>query len=199
MDYSEYLKQIREATDAGIKAGWDKAKVDWREIALQKLCECALTHKEFTANDFRDEIIRSGIDTHDRRAMGGLMKTARSLGWIRAAGKELPSLVGHGVPLQYWTSLIYEGPINTFRNFIERRKFEPVATQSTPDDKVFKVYGSHDKTYTVKLNVIHKWGQCTCESYRFSSKKTCKHIEQILKELRDKEIFEANKKQQTLL
>lgn len=103
-------EQIEKETEAAIKRGWDASKVEWRRLSLQVLLATCLTTRKFTVDDFRKVIRESGVTTHDNRAMGGLMVTARSWGWIHATGGEIESKVGHRSPLQVWESKIYQEP-----------------------------------------------------------------------------------------
>ena len=103
-----YLELIKKETEAAIIKGWDHAKTQWRVMALEVLCHFALTTRAFTVNDFRDQIKNSDIKTHDNRAMGGLMTTAKGWGWIMPTGESIPSRVGHKVHIQVWRSMIYQ-------------------------------------------------------------------------------------------
>lgn len=109
---SNFLAQIEEEAKAAVRRGWDASKVGWRKQALTILLSTALSHEFFTVNDFRDKIKESGIVTHDNRAMGGLMVTARGWGWIRSSGDEITSKVGHKSKLQVWQSNIMQHPSN---------------------------------------------------------------------------------------
>lgn len=113
-----FLAQIEEEAKAAIKRGWDASKVGWRKQALTILLKTALSNSLFTVNDFRKQIIDSGIKTHDNRAMGGLMVTARNWGWIKPSGGEIVSKVGHKSKLQVWRSNIIQEP-----SARERREF----------------------------------------------------------------------------
>lgn len=113
------LDEIDKATDQGITLGTKHAKAEWREMALNCLKYICLTRETFTVNDFRDMVLNNPIKTHDNRAMGGVIKTGQSNGWIKPTGESIPSKVGHKVPIQIWQSLIYkpEGQKNLFDNF----------------------------------------------------------------------------------
>lgn len=54
--------------------------------------------------------------------------------------------------------------------------------------------GALGKSYEV-LIAANNYGVCQCEAYRFSSKKSCKHIEIIVKDLKLKQQAEAAQKQ----
>lgn len=103
------LQKIQIETDLAIKRGWDSTRSQWRTMALKILCEVCLEKREFTVNDFRNMILNSGIVTHDNRAMGGLMATAKKWGWIKSINS-IPSRVGHKTPIQVWRSCIYQEP-----------------------------------------------------------------------------------------
>lgn len=103
-----YEEKIESETRRAVERGWDASKSLWRKMALQVLLEMCLGTRRFTVNDFRKKILQSEIKTHDNRAMGGLMVTARQWGWIRASGGEIESKVGHRSPLQVWDSVIYQ-------------------------------------------------------------------------------------------
>jgi hypothetical protein len=100
-------EQIYIETDKAINKGLDHADVQWREMALGCVLEIAKQRKEFTMNAVRHLVDQSPIKTHDKRAMGGVIKKARSLGWVKSTGQSIVSKVGHGVSLQIWQSLVY--------------------------------------------------------------------------------------------
>lgn len=103
---SEFAKIVSE-TNKAIERGYDRAKAEWRTMALQCVYDICLSMPTFTVNDFRAKVRESPIKTHDNRAMGGIMSTARKMGWIDRTGDEIPSRVGHMIPIQIWKSLIY--------------------------------------------------------------------------------------------
>ena len=103
-----YLELIRQETEAAVKRGWDASHSEWRATALAILCETCLTAREFTVDYFREKIKSSGVKTHDNRAMGGLMATARNWGWIEATGEKIPNREWHGIGLRVWKSNIYQ-------------------------------------------------------------------------------------------
>lgn len=103
----EYAK-IRELTERSIRKGYDNAKAEWREMALEVLYRTCCQRQTFTVNDFRKEVDALPVKTHDKRAMGGVVKVGVMLGWIEKTGDSIPSKVGHLVPIQIWKSKIYE-------------------------------------------------------------------------------------------
>jgi len=69
------------------------------------------------------------------------------------------------------------------------------------DENHFIATGRNNKKYNVAFTVIgigKKW-TCECEAYRFSLKKTCKHIQQIQKYLKEKGVAEELKAQTNLI
>ena len=100
--------EIKSVTDQAIDLGFENAHEQWKAMALKTLFQTCLKFDYFTANDFRDEILKSPIQTHDLRAMGGVMKTGVKNGWIEKTGRSIPSRVGHKVPLQIWKSNFYK-------------------------------------------------------------------------------------------
>lgn len=99
---------IQKVTDEAIQKGYDNAKEEWRKYALECLRQVCLHQQEFTMNDVRGALKHAPIKTHDNRAVGGVVATARKEGWIEPTGKSIQSLVGHKSPLQIWRSLIYK-------------------------------------------------------------------------------------------
>lgn len=194
MEYADYLKQIEIETEAAVKAGWEHAKIEWRRMAMERLLEICLAKSTFTVNDFRDLIKNSPIQTHDNRAMGGLMATGKKMKWIRLTGTEIPSIVGHRVPIQIWQSLIYTG------QYVNRealpQRLASIHYKFTGQG--YEVSGAAGKKYLVKQINGNFW-ECTCENYRYSSKKICKHIIAVRKDLELKQTEANNARQGTLL
>lgn len=104
---SEYAIIVKE-TDAAIQKGYDSSKAEWRIKVLEIIYDTCMGMEKFTVNDFRKAVQESGLETHDNRAMGGVMVTAKSYGWIGLTGESIPSRVGHKSRLQIWKSLIMD-------------------------------------------------------------------------------------------
>lgn len=104
----EEYATIRRETDEAVERGYDHAKAEWKMQALDVLYNVCRTMQEFTVNDFREQVKQLEAKTHDNRAMGGLMNTAKRLGWIESSGKSIPSRVGHLVPIAIWRSKIFD-------------------------------------------------------------------------------------------
>jgi len=94
-------------TEDAIDRGYDASSKEWREMALEVVYNTCMTNRTFTANTFRKKLKESGIETHDNRAVGGLMQTAKSRKWCKPTGNSITSKVGHFSPLQVWESRIY--------------------------------------------------------------------------------------------
>lgn len=104
---TDSYQQIVAETEAAVEQGLDNANVEWRTKALEELHNIATRMQTFTVNDFRERVDQSGLVTHDKRAMGGVMRTGVKLGWIEKTGQSIPSRVGHLAPLQIWRSKVY--------------------------------------------------------------------------------------------
>ena len=94
-------------TDDSIDEGFQNSDPNWRRMALVVVQETCENMQFFTANDFRSRLKQSGIETHDNRAVGGLMRTAKANKWCINTGNVIQSKVGHRSPLQIWKSLLY--------------------------------------------------------------------------------------------
>lgn len=101
--------RMNEATTRAIEQGFDNAHDAWRAMALECLQQICLSKAEFTVNEVRDLVKFSDLKTHDNRAMGGVMVTGKSKGWLMPTGRSIPSVVGHKVHIQVWKSLIFKG------------------------------------------------------------------------------------------
>ena len=105
----EEVQEIKKITDKAVEKSYDHAHIEWRKMALECLRVICETKQEFTMNDVRSLVKMSPLKTHDNRAMGGVVKSGRQLGWFKPSGNSIISKVGHGVPLQIWQSLIFKG------------------------------------------------------------------------------------------
>lgn len=101
-------QEINFVTNKAIDQGYENADNSWKIMALECVKQVCLTHATFTMNDVRWLSDASPIKTHDKRAMGGIMKTAKSLGWIVLTGEVIVSKVGHKSLLQVWKSKLYK-------------------------------------------------------------------------------------------
>lgn len=101
---------IREVTDKAIGRGYKNANKEWKEMALACVRTVCENRHQFTMNDVRGLIDISPIKTHDKRAIGGIIKKAKKLKWIEPTGQSIMSKVGHKSPLQIWRSKLYQHP-----------------------------------------------------------------------------------------
>ena len=101
-------EEIKAVTDEAIERGHSNANPEWKAMALECVKTICLQKETFTMNDVRWLVRTSPIKTHDNRAIGGVMKTAKSLGWIEPTGQSIVSKVGHKSLLQVWKSKIYK-------------------------------------------------------------------------------------------
>jgi len=101
------LQEIAKVTDEAIDSSIKGVNGDWAFIALEAVAKCSyILVGGFTANDVRAWMahFHPNVKTHDNRAMGGVMKTAVKLGWIKPSGRTIVSKVGHKSLLQIWES-----------------------------------------------------------------------------------------------
>lgn len=106
MPTNEYA-QIVEITRVAIEKGLDHSVIEWREQVFKILMDICFEMEKFTVNDFRERVENLSVTTQDNRAMGGIMATARSLGWIEPTGESIVSKVGHLSRLQIWRSKLF--------------------------------------------------------------------------------------------
>lgn len=96
----------KQETDDAIQQGLDNADEEWKSLALQAVFDCCVEKDRFTADDIRFVLTDDQAKTHDRRAMGGIMKKAQKNGWCKATGVHIKSKFTHGHLHQVWESLI---------------------------------------------------------------------------------------------
>lgn len=100
-------KTIEQIIDEATARGTRHANPEWTKMALDAVYQVAKRMSEFTVNNVRWITDASPIKTHDRRAMGGIMRTAEKLGWVQRTSQSIRSKTGHGSPLQVWNSRVY--------------------------------------------------------------------------------------------
>jgi len=100
-------KEIQDETNQAIHRGYESANEKWKEYALLMLNVLAKSRTTFTVDDLRAEVDKKGYITHDKRAMGGIIRTGLARGWFSKTGQIIPSKTGHGIPMQVWQSKIY--------------------------------------------------------------------------------------------
>jgi hypothetical protein len=94
--------------DAAIESVTENAGPIWRELALDAVRRAARCNRTLTVVDVWMRCEQ--CDTYDNRAIGGIMRRAKELGWITPTGNYRPSSIPahHGRPLLIWRSNICE-------------------------------------------------------------------------------------------
>ena len=82
------------------------ADADWKRQARQAIRAVLLTHDEFTTDDVWDLLDRENVKTHDRRAMGAIIREFSRNGAIAATGTYVKSsrVECHSRPVAVWTA-----------------------------------------------------------------------------------------------
>lgn len=99
-----------EITDAAVSRSREHAHPDWWDEALRVLYEVARKLPRFTTDQLWPRL--DGIvATHERRAMGAVMREGHRRGWMRPVGQyeRTERKVAHRNPKRVWQSLICEG------------------------------------------------------------------------------------------
>lgn len=101
-------KTLQELKREGIEQGIANAATDWKSYAMECVIAVARRKQHFTVDDVRDLVKHTPFETHDKRAMGGVIKYSQRMGFIEPTGEERVSRTGHGTKIQIWKSLIYQ-------------------------------------------------------------------------------------------
>lgn len=136
------LQQIKKETERCIQKGWDNARIAWREMALTTLYRLCVNNQFLTANDFGEEIMKNPLHTHDNRAIGGLIITARKLGWVRNTGQlegRMSKRFNRGGMSSVWESLLY-GKREKWVETVEPAKPEQSAMFNVPSQPASRAY-----------------------------------------------------------
>lgn len=90
----------QEAIDR-VEAHADK---DWRRLATQAFRVVLLTHDQFTTDDVWNLLDREHVHTHDRRAMGAIVREFSRSGAIVSTGDYVKSkrVECHSRPVAVW-------------------------------------------------------------------------------------------------
>ncbi len=78
------------ARDGAIALGLEAAKASWKLAAYDAVETLAASGRYFTADDVT-ELMGDALETHDLRALGGVLNGARAAGLIRNTGLFWPS------------------------------------------------------------------------------------------------------------
>lgn len=97
--------------DVSIKKVMANANEAWKKHAIRVLNGIAYRSIELTSNDVEKAMEGSGLSTHDKRAMGGVMRYGEKMGWIAhfkpRKFKTSTSRKSHRCPREVWRSLLY--------------------------------------------------------------------------------------------
>lgn len=98
-------------TEQAIKRAEENANDEWKrccQLCLHQLC---LDVPSFTADDLSERMERQfpGVETHDKRAAGAVMRTAARNGWCKKSGQydTCKRANQHSCPKTEWLSLLY--------------------------------------------------------------------------------------------
>lgn len=101
------LAASRAAADEAISQIDQSANKDWKDVALFAVRVVAEALPEFTT-DVVVSVMPDGVEVHDNRAWGPVMRRAARLGYIRKTDRvsttRRPS--NHARPLAVWESLL---------------------------------------------------------------------------------------------
>lgn len=85
----------------------------WWSAAMLAFARVATEHGLFTTDEVWAALDGAGVDTHEPRAMGAIVKRARAAGWIEPTGgyRESDRPGCHRRPCALWRSLVLGGTI----------------------------------------------------------------------------------------
>lgn len=100
----------QQAADKAIDRATFNANQAWTDEAFVTACSMAMGQATFTARDIR-AAMPEDVDTHEHRAMGGVMRRLQAEGIIAATKnyKASGDLVNHNGPVRVWRSLLFSG------------------------------------------------------------------------------------------
>jgi len=98
--------QAEAAADEALARVEAHADPDWKDRAYAIIFELARVRVEFTTDDVWRELGQAGVDTHEPRALGALMRQAAADHVIAPTDRYKPSsrVVCHGRPVRIWRS-----------------------------------------------------------------------------------------------
>lgn len=91
-------------TDEAIERGYKNADDAWKNEALSVVQDLCLSQEHFTGDDVKIIMAKSDVDTHDKRAIGGVIRKAYKLGYCEPTGIYEQSQFNHGSLHQVWKS-----------------------------------------------------------------------------------------------
>ena len=108
------IEGAREDRDEAIARAEKHANPAWATAVMEIIKEVAQTQEYFSTDDVeRLRITRQKPSTHEKRAMGPIMRNAWKAGgyctptktWVQSQHREC-----HGRPKRLWASLLYKAP-----------------------------------------------------------------------------------------
>jgi hypothetical protein len=98
--------QAAEAANEALAKVEAHADPDWKDRARGIIHELARVRVEFTTDDVWKELALAGVETHEPRALGALMREAAGAHIIAATDRYRPSarVACHGRPVRVWRS-----------------------------------------------------------------------------------------------
>lgn len=96
--------------DEGIRRGYDAADEAWKLKAEEILVDVAIERHFFTSDTIMLRLSKFNVHTHDPRAMGGVITSARAAGWIKRFGTgSSVRRARHRGLVTVWESCIWPG------------------------------------------------------------------------------------------
>ena len=102
-------KAAAKAAEKGIERAHDHAEMGWVEHAHEAILRVAMRKAEFNSDDVLAEIPED-VETHDRRALGSIMRSAARAGVIEKTGRfsVTSHVTSHQRPKAVWRSLVHQ-------------------------------------------------------------------------------------------
>ena len=105
--FAEQQGRIRAVTEEAIARAGKHANTGWKAAATQAVLHLASGQAWFTADDVWRILGDSEAQTHERRALGAVMRECQKQGIIRATGRYMKSqrIECHSRPVMVWESV----------------------------------------------------------------------------------------------
>ena len=102
--------EITRKRDEAIMRVEMNADADWKQVAFEVGKRLARERQRVLSEDIFDAL-PDGVDTHEKRAMGAVMRRLNKEGILTPLDEYVmsPSLAGHGRPSRVWRSMVYGG------------------------------------------------------------------------------------------
>lgn len=99
----------KAVTDEAVERAGAHADADWMVAAYEAVTRCAHLRPLFTTDHVHEKLNGEPARTHERRAMGAVMRRAAAAGLIEATDQYWPSIraEAHRNPKRVWRSLVY--------------------------------------------------------------------------------------------